>query len=250
MTKCRGVSAAVILLGVASLAGCAGTPDIDKQHAADTNANVGAEYLRNNYNEQASDAFQRALHYDSDNFTANWGLAVASERLDSPDQARRYFERALHIRQAPVVYNSYGVFLCEQGDTAAGLKNFQQALASPNEADKASTLANAGLCLTRAGRPNEARGYFEKALVADPAQPQALTNLADMAYHAGNYMRARAFIERADAATTLSADDLLLAARIEQAMGEQGAATSYLKRYNANQPAATKSLSQLESSRP
>lgn len=238
-----------VTLGVLLMAGCATDGGINRQDAAAANANVGADYLQKGANDRARRAFEKALGYDKNNFTANWGLAVVNQRLDQPERARQYFEKTLSIRSAPVVYNSYAAFLCEQGDTDAGIKNFKRALSADTAGDRANSLANAGLCLYRAHRVDEAADYFRRALKVDSRQPTALTHLATIEYHAKNYLSARAFIERADAAATLDAAQLLLAARIELALNDRSAASSYLERHNAKQPTATRSLSQLESSR-
>lgn len=231
------------------LAGCATDGGVNRQDAAAANANVGADYLHKGQNDRAQQAFRKALGYDKNNFIANWGMAVVNERLNQPADASRYFEKTLSIRSAPEVYNSYAAFLCEQGKVDAGVANFKRALASSETADRAASLANAGLCLYRAQRVDEAADYFQRALKIDPKQVKALTRLASIEYHARNYLSARAFIERADAATKLNADQLLLAARIELALDDRSAAAAYLKRHNANQPKATRSLSQLESPR-
>lgn len=240
---------AFLALFVLAVAGCAAESRVNRDDAAAANANVGADYLHKNQNDRARQAFEKALHYDKNDFTANWGMAVVNERLDQPDRARQYFEKTLAIRSAPAVYNSYAAFLCEHGDSDAGVANFKRALKAGSTADQAGSLANAGLCLYRAHRVDQAADYFRRALAADPKQGTALTHLATIAYHAQNYLSARAFIERADAATQLDADQLLLAARIELALHDRSAAAAYLKRHNADQKTANRSLNQLESSR-
>jgi type IV pilus assembly protein PilF len=231
------------------LTGCAWMPfhggGIDKQKAAAANADIGAEYLRKEENKRARGAFDKALGYDSDNFTANWGMAVASERLGAADEARRYFKKTLAIRSEPAIYNSYAAFLCEQGETEQGVAYFKRALKNHNRVDRAASLANAGLCLYRARHTQDAVDYFHRALALNPRQPTALAALAKAAYHNGNYLSARAFIERADEAAKLDADQLLLAARIELAHHDRKAAKAYLQRYNAKQTTVPRSLQQL-----
>lgn len=239
----------VLGLGLVLLAGCASDRGLDRQAAARANANVGAEYLHRNENDRAAQAFKRALDYDASNFTANWGMAVVSDRLQDPGKARQYFEKTLAVRHSPVIYNSYAAFLCRQGDAAAGIENFRKALASPNTADRADSLANAGLCLQRNGQSDAAVDYYQQALAVDARQATALTQMADIAYHTQDYMKARAFIERADAATTLDGKQLRLAARIESALGDRAAAEAYMKRDHANPPGAKPSPGQLESAR-
>lgn len=249
MSRSRITIGSLCVLAVL-LAGCASQGGVNREKAATANAGVGADYLRKGDNERARRAFTKALSYDARNFTANWGMAVVSQRLEEPDKARRYFKKTLSIQSTAAIYNSYAVFLCGQGETKQGMDYFQRALDSRGPVDHAVVLANAGLCQYRAERPDDAADYFHRALHADAKQVTALTYLAKIAYHAHNFLHARAFIERADAASNLDADQLLLAARTELARHDRSAAASYLQRYNAKRPAAPRSLHQLESSRP
>lgn len=244
------VAAIGLLASASMLAGCATNGGINRGNAATANANLGTHYLHKSENQQAQDAFRKALSYNPRNFTANWGMAIVSERLDKPAAARRYFKKALAIHSAPSVQNSYAAFLCEQGDTNAGLKHFERAAHAAKGATQADILANAGLCLYRAHRRKDAAAYFRRSLKVNAKQFTALTRLARIEYDRSHYLSARAFIERADAAGKLNAAQLLLAARIELSLGDRKAAKGYLERYNQNQPSATRSLSQLESSRP
>lgn len=232
MSRVSIVLGVVLTTVVLLLAGCAGGNSVDPAKAAEANANVGADFLRKGANDRAQQAFMKALGYDSDNFTANWGMAVVSTRLGKPKQARRYFRKTLAIRPEPTIYNSYAAFLCQQGETRQGVQYFQKAMKSKDPVARAASMANAGLCLYRDNQPGKATGYFRSALKIDPKQATALTSLAGIAYREQHYMSARAFIERADAAAKLDPDQLLLASKIETALGDPKAAASYRKRYN------------------
>ena len=83
----------------------------------------------------------------------------------------------------------------------------------------------------------------------DSTQLTALTGMSRLQFEQGDFLRARAFNERADGVAQLDADQLLLAARIELALGDRDAAAAYLERHNAREPSATLSLRQLEQSR-
>ncbi|WP_348762181.1 hypothetical protein [uncultured Salinisphaera sp.] len=241
----------LIVLGlVAVLTACAGQRSVDRQGAAESTANIGAEYLRQGDNERAQTAFERALTYDRDNFTANWGMAVVSDRMNAAQAAQRYFEDTLAIRDLPAVYNSYAAFLCRHDQPDRGVENFRYALAADSAIDRADTLANAGLCLARADKRDQAADYFEQALAIDGEQATALTQMAEIAYHERHYMRARAFIERADSATQLSRDQLRLAADIERALDDPAAARAYMTRYSSARPADPSSTSERETSQP
>ena len=212
------------------LAGCASQSGVNKTAAAAANANLGADFLRKNEIGRAQTYFRKALGYNSDNFSANWGMAVINDRFGNTDTARVFYEKTLRLQARPEIENSYGAFLCRQGDTDQALSYLQRAGRAPAYRGRANALANAGLCVYRMGRSAAAAGYFRRALAIDPNQMTALTRLAAIEYKHGRYLDARAFIQRAAAATELGADQLALGARIEQALGDTAAAADYRQR--------------------
>lgn len=242
-----GLLSVVLILTVAA---CATDRAINTKDAASANASMGADFLHKQQNDQALTYFRKALGYDNDNVSANWGMAIVNNRLGRADKAGKYYRHTLDLAPGPAVYNGYGAFLCGQGRTDDALSYFNKAADAPQYADSAGALANAGLCLYREQESDAAATYFRKALDQDPKQFTALTRMAAIEYARHNSLNARAFIERADAVSDLDADRLLLGARIEQAMNDRQAAQSYLKRYNASQPQKAMSLSQLEPTRP
>ena len=246
----RGAAACMLMACAVALGGCATSGDgVDTRQAAEANASLGADYLRRNENDQAVARFRRALDYDSDNASAVWGMAIVKDRLDEPEAARRYYERAVDLRPNAPVYNSYAAFLCRQDEVDRALEYFDRAADDPRYAGAPDARANAGLCLERAGRGEAAERYYRDALEGDGEQFTALVHMARLMYDRGEYLSARGFIERADAAADLEAEQLRLAARIELALGDRGAAADYVGRYNASRPAANLSLRQLEQSR-
>ncbi len=250
MTRLRAWFLPLCLLAL--LAGCAAGPghQVDTRAAAEANANLGIDFLRKGDNQRALSRLERALEYDDSNVTANWGLAVAYQRLGETRLARQYYETAIDIGARPAIVNAYAVFLCEQGDTRRAIDYFEQAADDPRNASPGDALANAGLCLERAGQNGRARAHYRNALAVDPDQPTALTQMAQLQFARDEFLSARAFIERADAVAQLTTELLLLAARTELALGDREAASVYLERHNLSQPSAALSLPQLEQSRP
>lgn len=250
MTRTSQAGMFLLLACAIVLAGCAGRDNVvDNSRAAEANASLGADFLRKNDNEQALSRFKRALGYDGNNVSANWGMAIVSDRIGETDDASRYYKKALDLQPGPTIYNSYGVFLCKQGDVDAAIKYFKRAANDPRYSGSADALANAGLCLHRAGQPEVAERYYRDALAANDSQLTALADMARLKYEQGDYLRARAFLERADSVDTLDAEQLLLGARIELALNDRDAAGTYLERHNASDPSASLSLRQLEQSR-
>lgn len=222
-------------------AGCTTTPPqdrVDNQAAAQANARLGLDFLSKGRYERARKRLQRALRYDSSNVLANWGMALLYQNLDRPEKARHYYARIVDDHLRPAIVNSYAVFLCEQGKTEQAIDYFKRAANDYRNDSPAVALANAGLCLKRAGQPEKAKRYYRKALSINENQPTALTRMARIQYQQGHYLSARAFIQRADEVIELSPKILLLAARIELALGERDAARYYLQRHNKSKPGA------------
>lgn len=241
---------AVVVVTAVLQAGCAIRGDnVDSQRAAEANAGLGADFLRRGDNQKAITHFERALNYDDSNIAANWGMAIASDRRGHIDKARDFYNNALKQESRPDIVNSYATFLCKQGEVDKAVRYFKQAANDPRYTGSAGALANAGLCLQRDGQVGAAEQYYRDALAADASQITALVQMAQLEYGQRDYLRARAFIERADAETRLNAEQLLQGARIELALDDRDAARHYLERHNASQPGAALSLSQLEQSR-
>ncbi|MES1928089.1 type IV pilus biogenesis/stability protein PilW [Salinisphaera dokdonensis CL-ES53] len=250
MRQRRAVVLLLLLAVLVATAGCAGSRNaVDNQRAAEANASLGADFLRKEDNEQALSRFQRALGYDSNNLAANWGMAIVSDRLGETQDAERYYEKTLDLQPGAPIYNSYAAFLCKQGDVDRAVKYFSRASKDPRYAGRADALANAGLCLHRADRVEAAERYHRQALAANADQFTALSDMARLKFEQGDFLRARAFNERADSVSQLAPEQLLLGARIELALGDREAASAYVERHNSRKPSATLSLRQLEQSR-
>ncbi len=126
--------------------------------------------------------------------------------------------------------NNYGAWLCGNGQPAESLAWFDRALADAGYPDRADALANAGRCALRAGQLPMAETRLRAALQLAPAHLVALASMAELAYGAGRDMEARAFSERRLAAAPPDRDALLLAARIEDRLGDAAAAAGYRQR--------------------
>jgi type IV pilus assembly protein PilF len=99
--------------------------------------------------------------------------------------------------------------------------------------------ANAGRCARADGRPKEAEQYFRQALALRQDQLDSLFEMAELAFDAGNYLQARAFLDRYAASAPVSATSLWLSYRIERALGDEDQArmsSAKLKRDFAMSP--------------
>ena len=142
--------------------------------------------------------------------------------------AQQNFERALRMNPLDSdANNNYGSFLCERKREDEAIKYFMAALKNPLYQTPDRSYVNAGLCARRRGNLASAEGYFQKAVSLRPAQPQALYQLADLAYTRGAYAEAKAYLAQLARASQPNAETLWLGVRVERRLGDRDAAASY-----------------------
>jgi type IV pilus assembly protein PilF len=231
----------------AMLAGCATNPattsgesttvsrpmsDITPATPADSRARVhvdlGMAYFEVGRYDVALDEAKIALG-DSPNYAPAYHLlGLAYMLIEENAAARDNFERAL--REAPGdpdFNNSYGWFLCTQGQEQQGLDRLALAARNPYYRHSARPLTNAGLCYLRLKDDAAAEVQFLRAVQADPANGQALYQLADIAYRAGRYDQARSHLIRLHQQLNPSAASVWLGLRTERRLGNHDAEASY-----------------------
>ena len=128
------------------------------------------------------------------------------------------------------IRDSYGAWLCENGDPVASLQYFDYAVQGQSGIDRAASLANAGTCALGAGLDARADTYLNQAIEFDPRSVLALESLAGLSLKRGRAMDARAYIERRLEITPVSASALATAAETESRLGDQRAAAMYQQR--------------------
>jgi type IV pilus assembly protein PilF len=206
-----------------ALAGCSGMPSGDDSQSArrvaDTNIQLGIAYMREGDFETALVKLHKALEADPDSATANGTLAILYENIGENALAEKHFKRALYLSpQDPQTHNNYGQYLCRHGEYTKALEQFKLAASDPLYPGVSASLTNAGIC---------AEEYFRKALEHDENYAYALLQMADLMFRQGNYLAARAYIQRYDAAANPGAESLWLGVRIENALGDKSAAGGY-----------------------
>ncbi|MFP7721575.1 type IV pilus biogenesis/stability protein PilW [Lysobacter sp. A3-1-A15] len=183
---------------------------------------------------------REALKIDSRSEGAHTLLAVVYDRQGDASRAGDHYRKAAEL--APTrggTLNNYGTWLCANGREAESLPWFERAVKTPGYATRAGALANAGRCADRANLDKRADAYLRLAIRLDPADPVALSTLAERAYRRGDGMQARAFSERRLTAAPADAHSLLLASQIEEMLGDRAAAARYVQRMRAEFPNAS-----------
>jgi type IV pilus assembly protein PilF len=233
LNGCASVATAVVTSTIASVQSSdSSAPPPNQEPSARTRARAHTE-LAGGYFELGNMAIalqeiKEALGADSDYGPAYNMAGLIYAELKEDKLAHENFQRALRIdAQDSDANNNYGRFLCERKREAEAVKYFLAALSNPLYATPDRSYVNAGLCTRRQGDIAGAEGYFLQALKARPMQPQALYQLADIAYARGELPRARDFLMRLEQVAAPGPEVLWLWLRLERKLGDRNAEASY-----------------------
>jgi type IV pilus assembly protein PilF len=209
---------------------------------------LAANYLKRQQYDVALQELDKALDIDSGDPKANYVMAVVQLRLGNNSEADRYFRRAVNRKDMfPEAQHDYGVFLCGQGRSEEAMKWFDKALSDPLHPTPEFTEMEAAKCLLDQPKPDLARAgkYLEAAIKTNERFPSALLLMARLRYESGNYLSARAFVQRALDAGGDTPQALLLAVKVEKALDSPRAASDYASRLRTRFPSSSQ-LKELE----
>jgi type IV pilus assembly protein PilF len=247
----RGAAAAAALL---ALAACVSTTrsttdsefkpqvtttniDNKARERARIHTELAASYYEFGNMAVALEEVREALKADTDYGPAYNVAGLVYAELKEDKLAVENFQQALRIDPLDSdTNNNYGRFLCDRQRVDEAIRYFTAALRNPLYKTPERSYVNAGLCLRRRGDLARAEDYFNRALKLQAAQPQALYQLADMAYSRRAYPQAKQYLLRLERISPVNPEFLWLAVRIERKLGDQLAAASYGTQLTRNFP--------------
>lgn len=211
-------------------------PDAEsRSRNADVLVELGQRYYSRGEYEIALEKLQSALRIDPSSASAHTMIAILYETIGDTAQAADHYRKSMqHGGRSGDVLNNYGSWLCRQSRFDEADETFRRALADPFYKSPESALANAGSCALAAGKYDIGENYLRQVLHARPNDDQALLGLAEIAFRKDDFMRARAFVQRADSQSPLGRSGLELAVRIEERLGDERSAAAYRSRLAAN----------------
>jgi type IV pilus assembly protein PilF len=236
------------------LAGCVSTTsgppqsEPNEHEAADLLYQLGARYYRNGEYELARQRLEASIEKNSRNATAYSALALTYEQLDNLRLATNAYESAVRI--APndfAVLNTYAVFLCRYGNYDEAQKYFDRAIDILENDNAEITLTNAGVCMLEKPDPVQAEKYFRAALDSKSTYGEALLHMSNLKFREGEYLLARAFMQRYMASNVSTAEVLFLGFQIEDALGAERERTEYSNKILREYPQSPQAKSVLES---
>lgn len=221
--------AATLLIGAcASTQGNGPYDQTESEKAADFNTSLGLEYMNRGQYEVALGKLKKAIREEPDYAPAHTVTAILYERIGEEDLAGKHYKKAYEADPDDGdVNNNYGTYLCKTGDRDEAIGHFMKALDDPFYSSPEVALTNAGSCVLGEGDLAEADEYLRAALRVNPKFPDALITMASLNYERQNYLKSRAFIQRYEEVAQHDPASLLLAYRVETAMGDQKSAADY-----------------------
>ncbi len=205
--------------------------------AAVANMQLAIEYMKLGQLANARQCIEKALSEDSSNPDVQMTAGLVYERINEMPKAERAYDAANRLGKGdPNIGNTYAVFLCRTGKTAAGEKLFLEVAANPLYQTPWVALGNAGACARSAGDLANAEKYFNRSLAMRSNYTEALLQLGDIAFDRGDAAAARDIVQRYLAVNPPSPEVLWLGFRAERKLGDAVAAAMYARRVQTEFP--------------
>ena len=220
------------LIVAALLAGCITEGDIEENpvafdDAARANVQMGMTYLNDGRVDLARAKLLKAVELDPSLPEAHNALALMYQSTGDFDAADKHYRKALSLdADNGESLNFYGVFLCLRGEHKKADRYFMKAADVQQYRTPWVAYTNAGSCANRAENTVRAEEYFRKALSYNPRYTDALLPMARISYKKGEYLQARAFLQRHSAVVRPGPDALLLCVKVENELGDRQAAAT------------------------
>lgn len=236
--------ALALLAGLTCLAGCAtgggsvrgvdatrvgsSVERVSPVRAAEANTRLGVGYLEQGRLQIALEKLELAVRQDPKHAPAHLALGIVYQSIGRNDAAIDHMKTAVGLAPGDgSAHNNYGVLLCRVGRFAEADRQFLAALEDPFYQTPEVILANAGSCAKRWGESRRAERYLREALEFDPDIGEVLYNMAELSLEQGRALAARGFLQRLESRHELTPGALLLAVRIERALGSETSAQQY-----------------------
>ncbi|WP_164513313.1 type IV pilus biogenesis/stability protein PilW [Thiosocius teredinicola] len=204
---------------------------------ADVYIDLSAVYLQEGNLSEALTNAKKAVIVDPRSSNAHYVLALVYQRLGQMKAAGESFRKAVSVGpRNPVALNAYGSYLCKQKNYEEADKYFRRALANPLYSTPWLAWHNAGHCNELAGATGKAESDYRGALRTNPRFGPSLLGMAKLSFQGGNYLSARAYLQRYGEVAKHTPESLWLGVRTENQLGDKDQMASYSLKLKARYP--------------
>lgn len=195
--------------------------DKDKE-AVDTFVQLGIGYLRKGNRQQARFNLLKALDIDERSGSAHNAMALLYQLEKENALAEEHFRKAIRYEpELTRVKNNYGVFLYRQQRYEEAYKQFLIASEDINYNRRGRVFLSLGQIAQHLGKVQEAEEAWEKSINLNPKLAEPYLELAGVHFKAGDYPKAKRYLDRYDALSRPSPRGLWLSVRLERAFGNK-----------------------------
>ena len=208
-----------------------------KETPAKINAELGRGYMQQGDYRLAMEKLQTSLIYNPKHDKAHHYLAQLYRLLGDAENAIKHYQIAIELSPSnSQLRNNYGAYLCEQKQYKDAEVHFLLAIKDPLFEGKLQAYENIGLCAYEAGDFVKSEQYLRKALRIHPRLPYSLIQMAFINFERGEYLRARAFMQRYEEVGPVTAKSLWLGVRVEYQLGDRATMQRYATELSRNFP--------------
>lgn len=170
---------------------------VDFTKAALVNIELGQGYLEQGQVSRAKKKFIHALELAPKLPEAYAAMGYFFEMVGDNELAEKHYHKAIALgKNQAIFHDSYAIYLCGRGRYREAEKEFAIAMHDYNYPKTAQVYEHAGLCALQAKKPIKAEKYFKTAVRYDPAQVNAMLELADLILQRGDAIQAQYYLEK------------------------------------------------------
>jgi type IV pilus assembly protein PilF len=203
--------------------------NFDQVKAAKTRVSLGLTYLKNGNFRQAKFNLDKALNFAPRSADANFAMAYYYQSVSELELAEKAYQFAMNLEPKNAnIANSYGAFLCQNGNYEKAKEYFLKAVNTSNYASSAETYENLALCSQNQEQPEDTIQYLRSAVNHQPGRASSLYFLAQSLVEVQQWQEAKTILSRYEKTSQISPQSLSLAIQIESGMGNESAVKSYM----------------------
>ena len=213
------------------------------------NVDLGVGYLKRGRDgdiDIAIKKFKKAIKINPTYALAHSMLATVYDRKGLFDSAEIHYKKSIKYNNGnPNIVNNYANFLCQRGSYDKAIEKYKQVIENPKYSTPASAYENAGVCAMKANEYEDAEKYFRESLTINTGSANSLYYLLTIYLKKGEYMKARAFLQRLEQVVQPSAEILAAGYQIEKGLNHTKLANNYLTKLKNRFP-QSESLKQIQ----